>query len=592
MKKINRHSILTCTFIICWFIVSFVLFRFEQPLMALVAYGLFSLSSLASFFCKNIKFKEALATLSFVMMFSVGIGFPLDIEVIEEVYLFIPLLYVMTFPGSFKPIFAAFALLTAYFPSVNQAELLDIIEDGTELIVITSFASVMAYFYKKTHQQMTQFRKDSQTDYLTRLSNRNMFMSSLENNIINCSQNKNLNFALIIIDLDGFKKVNDQKGHIVGDQVLKIIANRLNTLTSKQNHIFRIGGDEFAIICNAQDNAKASAINLSKQVLELCKRKCNIDGNSYYLSASIGISIMPEHGNDIESLCTSADMAMYYSKDQGKNQFSLYRSNLAEKALRTYTLENELKIAIKNQQLALYYQPKVDLKTNQIVSAEALLRWQHPELGFISPAEFIPIAERTGLIVPLGEWVIETACKQVKQWQQYDGFLSIAVNISALQLQQDNFVERINAILNTQQCKPEWLELEQTESSLMENTLDNVSILSQLKAAGFTLSLDDFGTAYSSLSQLSLLPLNILKIDKSFIDECTSNAKSHMIVRTIIQLANNLNMQTIAEGVETIEQLALLQSEGCDMFQGYLCSKPLSEANFEKLILPELKFKL
>lgn len=582
--NIKELKLLVSTFLICWGGVNYVLLNFEQPMLAKCGYVLFGLFSIFSFFLSDTLsgLKKLCAVLSFLCVFLVGLVYPLDIEVIEEVYIFIPLLYVMSFPGSLKPILSSFALLSAYMSSLDAAELADIIEDGAELVVITSFSAIMAYFHKKAHTQMVVFREDSYTDYLTGLWNRKKFLETLKKCIDQVRVSPTLNFALLIVDLDGFKKVNDQQGHVVGDSALKLVSDRLNKLVNKDNAVFRIGGDEFAFVCFPQKNVESIAKNLAEEIIKTGESSYILNHKKYALTASVGIALMPEDAKDSETLCSNADLAMYKSKSTGKNNYTFYESSLSEKALRRYTLETDLKSAIKNEALSLHYQPKVCAKTSQIVSAEALIRWQHPTLGFISPVEFIPIAEQTGVIIQLGDWVIKEASKQAVKWCEVEGFEKVAVNVSAVQLCQDDFVEHVLKILESTVCDPKKIEIEQTESTLMENTKDNVKVLRQLKEHGFTLSLDDFGTAYSSLSQLSQLPIDVLKIDKSFVDHCATSDKAHMVVKTIIQLANNLNMETIAEGVEEQSQLDVLISEGCYTYQGYLFSKPLTQASFEE----------
>ncbi|KPH61776.1 hypothetical protein AMS58_01220 [Pseudoalteromonas porphyrae] len=584
MGFLKSKKLLAVGFSLTLATVAFVILRFDQPLIAQLSYVVFLVTLGLAFALSNVRYKQGLAAISFLFIFMVGLLFHLDIEVIEEVYLLIPLLYLMVFPGSMLPIPIAVLLLSAYVSSINAAEFLDIIEDGVEMIVITSFATIMTYFQRKTHSQMELFRTESYTDYLTGLGNRKKFFEVLLFFKEQCREDATLNFSLLIIDLDGFKKVNDQLGHLTGDSALKMVTDRFSQLIDEDSLLFRIGGDEFAFITTPSNNSKQVARALANAIHTLSKPSYLLKAKNYQLTASIGIAIFPEDATEIEILCSNADMAMYHAKAVGKNDFSFYQSQLTKQTLRRYRLENDLKFATERGELALHYQPKVCITTGEIKSAEALIRWFHPQLGFISPVEFIPIAEQTGLINPIGEWITETACQQIAHWKKQFNIESVAINVSAIQLQDPLFLDKLTSALARNNCTTSCLEIEQTETALMANANDNIRVLTALKNAGLTLSLDDFGTAYSSLCQLSLLPLDILKIDKRFIDDCTTNRRDHMVVRTIIQLAQNLGMGTIAEGVETPEQLALLKQEGCQLYQGYFFSKPLSAEDFTALL--------
>ena len=584
MGFLKSKKLLAVSFSLTLATVAFVILRFDQPLIAQLSYVVFLVTLGLAFAVSNVRYKQGLAAISFLVIFMVGILFHLDIEVIEEVYLLIPLLYLMVFPGSMLPIPVAVLLLSAYVSSINAAEFLDIIEDGVEMIVITSFATIMTYFQRKTHSQMELFRAESYTDYLTGLGNRKKFFEALLFFKEQCREDATLNFSLLIIDLDGFKKVNDQLGHLTGDSALKMVTDRFSQLIDEDSLLFRIGGDEFAFITTPSKESKEAARALANAIHTLSKPSYLLKAKNYQLTASIGIAIFPEDATEIEILCSNADMAMYHAKAAGKNDFSFYQSQLTKHTLRRYRLENDLKFATERGELALHYQPKVCITTGEIKSAEALIRWFHPKLGFISPVEFIPIAEQTGLINPIGEWITETACQQIARWKTQFNIESVAINVSAIQLQDPRFLDKLTNALARNNCTTSCLEIEQTETALMANADDNIRVLTALKSAGLTLSLDDFGTAYSSLCQLSLLPLDILKIDKRFIDHCTTNRRDHMVVRTIIQLAQNLGMGTIAEGVETAEQLELLKQEGCQLYQGYFFSKPLSAEDFTALL--------
>ncbi|NTS77730.1 EAL domain-containing protein [Catenovulum sp. SM1970] len=583
--KFFQPYLLTILFFTTLSAITGILLSFDQAFEVQFSYVSFACLLTCSYFVDDITTKKLVAIIAYLLLLFIGIEYHLDIETIEEIYVFIPMLFIMIFPGSFWPILAAVGLLSAYVSSLSTSGFLEVMEDGLELVVINTFATVMVYFQQKTQNQMRMFRQESYTDYLTGLGNRKKFLE-----LINAEHDlfKNLQgngaFALLVIDLDGFKKVNDQLGHLLGDIALKRVAKRFETLASDNCTLYRLGGDEFTFILHKQHNIEEKAEQLAKNIIKVSEEPYIMEGKTFTLSASVGIAFYPNDANEIETLCTYADLAMYKAKMAGKNTYALYDPELTAKTLRTHDLEDDLKLAIAKNQLSLHYQPKVCLKTGQILSAEALLRWQHPKYGFVSPMEFIAIAEQNQLINELGDWALETAAKDICKWKQQFHINNVAVNVSSLQLADKHFPQRAIDLLNKLNCPAEWIEIEQTESGMMANRQENIRALNKLKELGFTLSLDDFGTAYSSLAHVSKLPINVLKIDKSFIDHCVTNNKDHMVVRTIIQLASNLGMKTIAEGVESEDQLKLLRKEGCDEYQGYYFSKPIPAKDFSELL--------
>lgn len=576
--------LLHCAFILLLFACCAALLWRELPAGAQLLYLVFGSTLGCSYFLTSKPLKISFSLVSFAAIFFVGHWYVQDIEAIEEIYHFIPLLFLMVFPGTFYPLVAAFALTSAYSHSIGHAPLVDIVEDSFELVLVTAFACTMSYFHQQAKRQMTQFRQESYTDYLTGLKNRKSYRESIAHLQHQLQDNPLQQFALLSIDLDGFKKINDQLGHVVGDQALKQVARRLELLCEKHCELFRLSGDEFAFLLMSDSNVTPSAMQLAENIIALAEQPYELEHKDYFMSSSIGIAIFPRDASDSESLTIRSDLAMYKAKAEGKNTYAFYSKDLTEKTIRQHELEADLKLAVQKQQLTLHYQPKVCIETNQIFSAEALIRWHHPKYGFISPLEFIPIAEASGDICDIGYWIAKQACQDFTKFKTLSTISSIAINVSTKQLTDTGFVKKLNDIIAAQGCMPKWIELEQTESALMDSQQTHVNVMSQLKQCGYTLALDDFGTYYSSLSQLTSLPLHTLKIDKSFIDHCTENKKSHMIVRTIIQLADNLGLQTIAEGVESAEQLALLRAEGCMAFQGYYFSKPLPAKDFIKLL--------
>jgi diguanylate cyclase (GGDEF)-like protein/PAS domain S-box-containing protein len=428
---------------------------------------------------------------------------------------------------------------------------------------------------RKSHEE--KIKHYAYHDSLTGLPNRRLFTDRLTMALVNAKRN-NTKLATMFIDLDQFKTVNDTLGHEIGDILLMEVANRLKMCVREGDTVARLGGDEFIILM--QDIDQTVVTQVAERIIEKISSKYNINSHQIFSSPSIGTSFYPNDGEDVESLIKNADMAMYYVKENGKNNHQFFASFMNDKTLRKIEIDKGLREALEENQFELYYQPKMDLVTGDILGAEALMRWHHPEMGMISPAEFIPIAEEIGLIASIGEWALQTACTQCIKWRN-SGFPSIrvAVNISTLQFRQQNLVTTIRRILKDSHLDPKYLELEITES-VMQNT-ESIHKLFELKAMGIYMSIDDFGTGYSSLSYLKRMPIDALKIDKSFINDIHMDPTDTKIVTTIITLAKSLNLRVIAEGVETAEQLKFLKQHKCDEIQGFLISKPVPARDFE-----------
>jgi diguanylate cyclase (GGDEF)-like protein/PAS domain S-box-containing protein len=418
-------------------------------------------------------------------------------------------------------------------------------------------------------------------DTLTGLPNRNRFRHHLNDALNKQEENKML--AVLFLDLDRFKIINDTKGHNTGDIVLQRVADRLEMTVKQEGMVSRQGGDEFIILLEDIDKERAALV--AQRILYEFSKPIEVNNQEFFVTPSIGISLYPFDGVDEETLIKNADTAMYQAKERGKNNFRFYSSNLNGNSIRKMELENGLRKALEKNQLTLHYQPQVSLATGEIVGIEALLRWNHPEHGFIAPSEFIPLAEETGLIVPIGKWVLWEACKQRKAWKNA-GFkeFPIAVNVSVRQFEDDHFIEYISTILEEVGLQANHLELEITES-IMQNLENSTIILNQLKELGVLLSIDDFGTGYSSLSYLKHLPIDKIKIDKSFVDDIIYHSNQGMMVKTIIDMGMNLNFIVIAEGIETEEQLSFLKNNACAIGQGYLFSRPVPADNLEQYLI-------
>ncbi|MFS0776756.1 EAL domain-containing protein [Neobacillus sp. 3P2-tot-E-2] len=415
-------------------------------------------------------------------------------------------------------------------------------------------------------------------DQLTDLPNRYLLREKLNEAIIASSQN-NCRFALIFLDLDRFKAINDTMGHEVGDKVLIEIAERLKACVNEKDIISRYGGDEFSILL--PESGEQRAIEAAQQIITKLSLPLTFQHHELLVTPSIGITIFPTHGESLDTLIKNADLAMYHAKSLGRNNYQFFNEELNKKAQHDLDLELNLRKALEQNQFELFYQPQVNLETNQIYGAEALMRWIHPEKGIIPPDSFIPLAEETGLIIPMGEWAIRTACRQNQKWQEV-GFspITVSVNISAKQFFQSNLVEIVESALTETGFNPKYLELEITESITMD-VERSITTLLELQRLGVKVSIDDFGIGYSSLNYLKRLPIDKLKIDQSFIRECPHDMNSNTLVRTIIIMAHLLKMKVIAEGVETEEQVSFLLSQGCKEAQGYLFSKPLPVSEFE-----------
>ncbi|WP_209124904.1 EAL domain-containing protein [Alkalihalobacillus sp. BA299] len=417
-------------------------------------------------------------------------------------------------------------------------------------------------------------------DYLTGLPNRFMLETSLSEEIEK-SMDLNNNLAVLLIDLDRFKVVNDSIGHHAGDLLLKAVSNRLKETIDGKGTLFRQGGDEFIIILTDANREVASIV--SERILSSLAQPFTMNHIEIFTSPSIGITMVPEDGNSVDQILRNADFAMYQAKRNGKNRYHFYSPSKSSNLLNPLKMEMELHRAVERDELTLHYQPKINLQTGEIVGVEALIRWNHPEWGMVSPGNFIPLAEETGLIIPIGVWAVKTACQQNKIWHSKGFTTVVSVNLSARQFTQLSLVQSIQSALEESGLKPQFLELEITES-MTANIEQSIKTLNDLKELGVKISIDDFGTGFSSLNYLKEFPVDTLKIDQSFVRELSNNSSDKTIVKTIISMAHNLNLNVVAEGIETKEQLVFLQQHLCNEGQGFLFSKPVPANELEKSI--------
>ncbi|WP_347988574.1 EAL domain-containing protein [Methylomonas sp. AM2-LC] len=414
-------------------------------------------------------------------------------------------------------------------------------------------------------------------DQLTGLPNRLLFNDRLQQACQNAARNKTV-LALVFVDLDRFKFINDSMGHSFGDRLLMITAERLLSSVRQSDTVARLGGDEFVVILqNINHQTDAEAVLLT--IIDQLQLPMPVFGRDIKITASMGMAFYPKHAEDIDGLIRKADAAMYEVKERGRNAYMIYSPEMESGKISRMGVETQLRMALEANEFSLFFQPQIRLSDRQIIGVEALLRWHHPHLGMVSPATFIPIAEETGLIVPIGEWVLRAACLQQLRWQQQGlPALRMAVNISALQFQQPAFCQQVKSIIQDTGIDAQYLELELTESGIMKRAELAVQTLNELGSQGVKLAIDDFGTGYSSLSYLGKFPIDRIKIDQSFIRNIENTPANQAIVKAIIALADNLGLQTVAEGVETVAELNCALAYHCHEVQGYYFAKPMAEA--------------
>jgi diguanylate cyclase (GGDEF)-like protein/PAS domain S-box-containing protein len=451
-------------------------------------------------------------------------------------------------------------------------------EDGKTTHYVGVFSDITTR--KSTEKELLKL---ANTDPLTEMPNRSFYQAS-HNNLVR----KDVHHALVCLDMDNFKKINDSLGHQTGDILIKQIGKRLQKIVGTQATCYRLGGDEFSILI--EDQEQMSRINhYAQRVLDQMAHPFIINKQEFVLGASVGIAFYPEDGSSPQELLKNADTAMYFAKNAGGNKYQFFSGEMNQNAVRQLQIENLIRYGLKEDLFTVFYQPKIDIATGKLVSMEALVRFEHPEKGIVTPSQFIPLAEETGQIIDIGERVLRKACEDTKRWVSKGLFTGrVAVNIAARQFELPDLDDRISRILQKVELSALHLECEITEGTLMQNPDQALQMMQRLREKGIHLALDDFGTGYSSLAYLKKFPLNTLKIDKAFIDDIATSSVDRHMTAAIINIAHNLGLKVVAEGVEQERQLEILRRYECEMLQGYLYSKPLSSAKFERLLTENL----
>jgi len=511
----------------------------------------------------------------------INLRFPLEVGLVEETYFFLPIMLLCLTPGKLYANFVSILLVFVYYHSSRIYSVSEVIEDSMDVILVNLLLSISLMFYIKLTEKIDKFKQDSYTDYLTGSQNRKAFNDALDS-MINHSKHS---IGLMFFNLDNFKLINDTYGHSVGNQILIQLSEKMRRLENNNISFYRINGDEFAFIIEYKKEEELSSfIDL---VLSILNSEMIYETYAIQITISAGISCYPNDAKIKSDLIQFCDLALSEAKANPHVNVKHYDQEMSVEVSRLYDIELGLKDAIKNNELSIVYQPQIDLIDNKIIGAEALLRWNKGGTGFVSPAEFIKIAEKGSVIIDIGKWVVEEVLNQMRTWQRLGLKKVISINVSGVQLMDGTFSTFLKKSLKAYDLQGHDIIVEITETALMKNKANIIQELNKIRDMGVSVALDDFGSEYSSFNYLSELPIDIIKIDQSFIRNCGQKQQQQMILNTIIQLGHNLKMKLIAEGVETIEQQAFLIENKCDYMQGYLFSKPISVKDYNELIVHE-----
>ncbi|MFD1738930.1 putative bifunctional diguanylate cyclase/phosphodiesterase [Bacillus salitolerans] len=604
--------------IVIWFgLISFTILNFFDTgttFHAIVWFG-YPIAIIPTILCWNKKsITFTMYTITAYSLVLLALVNYMDHHYVNYIFLFLPLLLSALYPDvrNFLFSYVGSSVSIVYFSYKYGHEYFVLWESyySIHLVILTTLMALITFYSSQLSEKLrldaekkaNKAKKETEkakaltretiqylayNDPLTGLPNRNAFLKQFKDRIKN-NQNENNHIALLYFDLDNFKRINDTLGHHVGDDLLKEIVNRLSA-NCQEGTIYRLGGDEFGwVIDLGQDLLVAE--QSARKLLSLFQTSTQLGTMNIYISPSVGISIYPIDGTTAEQLLKQADMAMYRAKENGKNTYAFYNAQMSSDQEQQFYLEADLRKAIKNDEFVLHYQPIVESKTFKLKGFEVLLRWEHPDYQVVPPHRFIPLAEETNLILPMGEWVLRNACLQAKVWQDtYQTSVTVAVNLSIKQFLQNDLADQIKQILKETKLSPELLELEITESMTM-NAMHTQEVLKELKQIGVKVAIDDFGTGYSSFAYLKKFSVDQLKIDRSFIRDMESGDTDLAIVRTIVSMAKHLQLEVVAEGVEEINQLHELQKMDCDFIQGYYFSKPVPPNEAEQFIKSQMKF--
>ncbi|NVD06532.1 EAL domain-containing protein [Vibrio sp. JPW-9-11-11] len=547
-----------------------------------LSYYFFPLLLLLALYLTNRSLKHVFAFAALSLFMLGGLIQPFQLDAVRVCLFLLPLCYIVLFPGSLWPIAVCAALINVLLYQLPVTDFKLFVSTSIEVTALTVFSTLMTYFYVKTRQQAEMFKTESQTDFLTKLPNINAFMEDVER----VNQNNASGFALIYIGLEGFKSVNDRLGYRYGDDLLIEFSKYVKDIVAQNGKVYRFGGDEFVALIEHKELAR----KLNQVVDELTQFKrvmFKVDNTSHRLSYCVGVALAKDAQGNHDVWAKNADFALFKARSEGAGSVCWFDDELLSETIRQHQIETEIKSALLSKQFVLLFQPKVSIDSASVVGAEALLRWNHPYLGPISPAEFIPIAEKTTQIVPVGHWIIFEACRQAKQYSDQGMAICVAVNVSTVQFAHCDLFEVVCKALKETELPSHLLQMEITESALMSDPEHITDICRQLRAIGVSIAIDDFGVEYSSLKYLKQLPVDIIKIDKCFIDGCATNHSDRVLLRTIIQMGHSLGIKLVAEGVEHQTQLDVLREEQCDQYQGYLFSHPLTHDEFASMMREE-----
>lgn len=537
---------------------------------------LFPLLLVVALFSRNHVVKHLFSFFSVALFVSSGFVQPIPLVYVRDILLFLPMCYIVLFPGTLWPVAIGAALINGYLYQLDISEFDAFIDVSLRMSGITLFATMLTYYYVRTRRLADDLKSESQTDYLTKLPNLYAYTQHLAL-VTNENASK---FGLIHVGLDGFKNVNDRLGYRHGDLLLTAFANHLNNLVGAKGKVFRLGGDEFIVLVESNKDIIGDLESVVSILSAKKKVMFNVGNTSHRLGYCMGVALAADASGNNELWTKNADFALYKARSEGAGAVCWFDDVLLNETIRQHQIETEIKEALESDQFVLMFQPKASVETGIVSGAEALLRWNHPLLGPIAPIEFIPIAEKTTQIVPVGHWIIFEACRKAKECSDQGLDLCIAVNVSTVQFEHTDLFEVVGSALRETGLPAHLLQLEITESTLMNDPENTIDICRQLRAIGVSIAIDDFGVEYSSMKYLKQLPVDVIKIDKCFIDEISYSASDRILVRTMIQMGQSLGLHVVAEGVEHQEQLTVLHEENCDQYQGYLYSQPI---NFEEM---------